>query len=365
MQIAISSPDFQDGRIGVSNPFTDYVSFLPETFTLPTFWSEEELELLQGTSLADAVDQKTRSLENEFELLRTSTKELSWCAKHWWDDETGRVTMDDWKLVDAMFRSRALEMPGVGHAMVPLLDMANHASGEDTVALYETDESGNAVLQLREDKSVKNGDEMNITYGDEKGASEMIFSYGFLETSMTNARQLFLPLDIPYDDPLRAAKRAVCDEAPGVRLSFRPDGKIEWESRFAWWACVNEEEGLAFQLMQANDGGKELKLLWKDEEIEAPDLPDKLLIDPLREVFELRATVMLQEKIEEQATELEDTEEPFVECLHRSEIRNSCWQIVRRLRTLELDLLAEAYQTLEGEVGPMVRSLRSWMNLQS
>ena len=354
MQIAISSPDFQDAGIGVSNPFTDYVCFLPAEFALPTFWSEEELELLQGSSLADAVDQKNRSLENEFELLRVSTQGLSWCAKHWWADETGRMTMDDWKLVDAMFRSRALELPGVGHAMVPLLDMANHASGDDTVALYETDEFGNAVLQLREGKSVKSGDEVTITYGDQKGASEMIFSYGFLETSMSDARQMFLPLDIPFDDPLRTAKRGVCDEVPGVRLSFRPDGKIEWESRFVWWACVNEEDGLAFRLVQANDGEKELKLLWKNEEIGAPDLPETLLMDPFRKVSELRATVLLQEKIEEQARELEDTEEPFVECLHRSEIRNNCWQIVRRLRTLELDLLAEAYQTLEGEVGPIL-----------
>lgn len=48
--------------------------------------------------------------------------------------------------------------------MVPVLDMANHAAGEETVALYETDMEGNAVLQLREGKTVKAGEEITITY---------------------------------------------------------------------------------------------------------------------------------------------------------------------------------------------------------
>lgn len=71
--------------------------------------------------------------------------------------------LDDWVLVDAMYRSRALDLPGTGESMVPCVDMANHASGDETVALYETDEDGNALLLLREGKSLKAGDEVTIT----------------------------------------------------------------------------------------------------------------------------------------------------------------------------------------------------------
>ena len=67
LQITHSSPDLDGNNLGVANPLTDYVAFLPEDFSLPTFYSEEERELLQGTSLADAVEQKLRSLENEFD----------------------------------------------------------------------------------------------------------------------------------------------------------------------------------------------------------------------------------------------------------------------------------------------------------
>ena len=62
-----------------------------------------------------------------------------------------------------MYRSRALEFPGIGDAMVPCIDMANHASGDATVALYETDEHGNGLLLLREGKELHKGEEITIT----------------------------------------------------------------------------------------------------------------------------------------------------------------------------------------------------------
>jgi hypothetical protein len=66
-------------------------------------------------------------------------------------------------LVDAMYRSRALEFPGAGDCMMPCVDMANHASGEATAALYETDENGNGLLLLREGKCVALEEEITIT----------------------------------------------------------------------------------------------------------------------------------------------------------------------------------------------------------
>lgn len=148
----------------MSNPWSEYIKFLPASVPLPTFYTDDERELLYGTSLKEAVDTKIASLEREFEHLRTVTAAIPWCAREWWDVDTGRLTFDDWKQVDAMYRSRALDLPGTGHAMVPCVDMANHASGDATVALYETDEEGNAVLQLRWGKTLRPGDEVTITY---------------------------------------------------------------------------------------------------------------------------------------------------------------------------------------------------------
>jgi hypothetical protein len=137
-----------------------YIKFLPEEL-LPTFWTEEEQGLLIGTSLKPAVSAKLKSLSREFTLFQEATQKLDWCKKHWWD--SGLVTFDDWKQLDAMYRSRALEFPGIGDAMVPCIDMANHASGDATVALYESDDQGNAVLLLRQGKTLREGEEVTIT----------------------------------------------------------------------------------------------------------------------------------------------------------------------------------------------------------
>lgn len=145
------------------NPWTGYVQFLPEQFTLPTFYRDGELEILQGTSLKPALETKLDALEREFEQLRELTINIPWCKVNWWDGEVGKLTFHDWKTVDAMYRSRALELPGPKHVMMPCVDMANHASGTETAALYEIDVHGNVVLQLREGQSLKEGDEITIS----------------------------------------------------------------------------------------------------------------------------------------------------------------------------------------------------------
>ena len=161
MQATICCPDIKD--IGVLNPLTEYIKYLPDEL-LPTFWSEEEQELLTGTTLQPAVRAKVSSLLREFELVRTATESIEWCAKYWWDEDTGFVNFDDWLCVDAMYRSRALEFPGVGDCMCPCVDMANHASGDASAALYETDEDGDGLLLLRPGKNIDKDGEITITY---------------------------------------------------------------------------------------------------------------------------------------------------------------------------------------------------------
>jgi hypothetical protein len=83
----------------------------------------------------------------------------------------------------------------------------------------------------------------HISYGDDKGACENIFSYGFLEDTMSSANAMFLNLDIPDDDPLRPAKIHVCNTAPGFLLLEKAD-QIDWEGDFVWLVVVNEEDGM-------------------------------------------------------------------------------------------------------------------------
>lgn len=118
---------------------------------------------MKGTSLAPATEAKLKRLNQEFEELRNATSNIAWCQQDWWHHFNGLLTFDDWKIVDAFYRSRALEFPRIGDAMVPGIDMANHLSGHGNNALYEADEDGRGILFLREGKVVEEGDEITIT----------------------------------------------------------------------------------------------------------------------------------------------------------------------------------------------------------
>ncbi|KAF2798294.1 SET domain-containing protein [Melanomma pulvis-pyrius CBS 109.77] len=342
LQATIACPDING--IGVLHPLTEYIKFLPDEL-LPTFWTEQERDLLTGTTLRPAVRAKLSSLLREFEAVRTATESIGWCAKHWWDEDDGQLTFEDWMRVDAIYRSRALEFPGVGDAMVPCVDMANHASGDTTAALYETDEKGNGLLLLRDGKNITKGGEVTITYGDDKGACENIFSYGFLEDTMTSAKTIFLDLDIPIEDLLRPAKMAVNTAAPGFRISEK-DGHIDWESDFVWLLAINQEDGLDFKLKQTIDGQTEIEAFWKDQELDdTSKLRTFLEQDRLWDVYQLRAVVLLQSRIETQVQTLREVKMPERD----PSIRDGPWQLAGRLRNLELEMLEKAGADLEDQ----------------
>ncbi|PWY94770.1 SET domain-containing protein [Aspergillus sclerotioniger CBS 115572] len=357
VQLTHSSPDYAHERhhVGLSSPWTEYMKYMPSEIILPTFYTEEELELLRGSSLRLAVHAKIASLEKEFEHLRQSTEGLSWCGKYWWDEDTGKLTFDDWKYVDALYRSRMVDLPRNGHAMVPCIDMANHASGETVKALYDEDMEGNAVLQLRDARSLRVDDEVTISYGDEKSASEMIFSYGFLDGQITDAKQIFLDLDIPDDDPLKIAKKAFCKDTPGVKLSTSTDSETDaattWDSPIIWWACVNEEDGLDFNVLQTTDGGRELKATWKGEDVKEPNsLKDLLAADPRWEIYQLRAVVLILERLETQFFVLRQTDMMISEIRDNEEMRTifrpEVFETVLKLRELESKLMERGIEDL-------------------
>ncbi|KEF57491.1 uncharacterized protein A1O9_05408 [Exophiala aquamarina CBS 119918] len=350
--MTINNPDSYQHGLGVHNPFADYLKFLPKEILLPTFYTPAERELLLGTSLSDALKQKAASLEREFDNLREATQVIPWCQRVWWDDQPTRLDIEDWKLADAIYRSRALELPrGAGVGMVPVLDMANHASEDHFNAHFEVDETqGQVLLVARDNKSIRQGEEITIMYG-VGGACEMIFSYGFLDEHATSAREMFLDLPISFDDPLRLAKIRFAQEAPGVRLYVDQQNEIQWESTFVWWACVNQEDGLDFRVEQAVTGDTELKAVWNDQDLQADGLQPTLRKHRLYDVFLLRATVTIQNRVESQGITLAVSQDSFEAHLpDQVQIRTSVYETIGRLRSLETDLLTRAYETLEEQV---------------
>lgn len=350
MQSFTACPSVQTKK-GVSSPFTEYTKYLPMEM-LPTFWTSAERDLLTGTTLAPALAAKLNSLHREFEQLRNATATLPWCVDLWWNEIDGIIDFDDWMQVDAFYRSRALEYPGVGDCMVPCIDMANHSSGHATAAIYEVDDQGNAVLLLRDGKNVEEKSEITITYGDNKGACEMLFSYGFIEDEMDSARELFLDLSIPHDDPLRRAKAAVANCAPGFEIVDSLNG-VTWDGEYIWLICVNEEDGLSFQIQQTVDGEGELIATWKDEPVHGfAGFQSILEQDPMWDIYHLRAVSVLQDRVASQLQQLYESDDEIDAAKHGdgTDIRDRAWHLAKRLRSLESGLLEKAYSFFEDQV---------------
>lgn len=317
---------------------------------MPTFWTLSELQLLVGTTLAPAVASKMKSLRREYELLCSVASKTKW-----YHVVRDRLEYDDWLLVDAMYRSRALDYPGIGHCMVPCIDLANHTAGEATTSVYEKDDNGNAILLLRDGQSVEEGQEVTITYGDEKGACEMLFSYGFLEQDRTSAETLFLGLTISDDDPQRTGKTRVADCAPGFKIIDTGDGEIDWTGDFIWLLCVNSDDGLTFQLARTVDGADdEMEAFFQDTELKhgAAQLYSLLGKSDLWDVYRLRAIAILQQKVFDQMQVLYGTQDEMEAVPHGPEtgMRERCYQQAMQLRKLEFELLERAYEDFEKQV---------------
>lgn len=204
-------------------------------------------------------------------------------------------------------------------------------------------------------------------YGDEKSASEMLFSYGFLDADQSEAKQVILNITLQDDDPLGVAKTMFCRRTPGIKLftedtlgpstSAPPSSTISWDSPLVWWASVNEEDGLYIGLAQRTDGTKELEATWKGEKIQSPDqLQGLLAADSSWDIFKLRATVLVLERVENQLSLLHQTEQ-VLETLRENEdllktlFRPDVLGLVLHLRKLEEALLQRSINNLIEQVG--------------
>ncbi|KAM6507390.1 hypothetical protein FSOLCH5_012606 [Fusarium solani] len=330
-----------------STPWTEYLKFLPRHVPVPTMWSEVERALLQGTSLEAALEAKLAALNNEFDELREKSSGLAFWNSLFWEKET--ATIQDWILIDALYRSRCLELPRAGDAMVPGLDMANHS--HDPTAYYEEDDKDDIVLLLRPGVEVTGGDEVSISYG-EKSPAEMLFSYGFIDRDSA-VHDLTLPLEALPDDPLGKAKLYIFKAPPTLKLS-RSDGRLTWRSPFAYLMCLNEEDGLEFRVLQGKDGERELKLFWQDQDVTARADDFEVLIEqhPLCQVFRLRVVTVLHEVVSTQLTHLpSEISHDQLDPLRRAGlVREECIRAAETLWEIEASVLESATEALEQQV---------------
>ncbi|CAK7228239.1 hypothetical protein SCUCBS95973_006815 [Sporothrix curviconia] len=338
VQMVVSSRQPDEDRAAMPTPWTDYVRFLPDVVLLPTMWTDEERRLLQGTSLEIAVRAKLLALEHEYDQFCEQSSDIPfWNDAFWYRKFPPQLR--DWILADAWYRSRCLELPQFGPSMVPCIDMVNHSSTpnayyEDRTAAPAGGGDAGVVLLLRPGQQVAASDEITISYTGSKGddtlasrsskpASEMLFSYGFIDPDSIR-HSLILPVQPFPDDPLAKAKLHVFGE-PAPRLEIerlQVDGvadsddddddntagletdkspaHIRWTCPFAYLMCVNEEDGIDFRLRQETDGSPQLRMFWQGNDVtdSAANFEALASTHELAPLFRLRVVTVLQEIIE-------------------------------------------------------------------
>lgn len=290
------------------------------------------------------------ALTREFDEMREKSSEIECWDVALWD--SGLVRLLDWYRVDALYRSRVLELPKSGPSMVPCIDMANHSTQAN--AYYEENNKDEVVLLLRPGSEAKKGGEISISYGSEKSAAEMLFSYGFIDSTPTT-QSLTLPLRPFVDDPLGKAKAHIFTAVPVAQIK-EVDGKVGWKSPFAYLMSVNEEDGLEFKIAQETDGSQALKMFWQEEDVSArADSFETLVADhPLCDVFKLRANMVLHERLQEN---LEQICEPLpygdaIDELLAAGIDQAIFANGQELRRIEKGLMERAIAALLEQVSP-------------
>lgn len=365
VQLARGNPDLPSGKGPrvVSHPWTEYLRFLPEDVLVPTQWSTDERKLLDGTSLEAAVAAKLSALTSEFDFVFDKSCNMPFWYSVLWETEPRRV--QDWIMLDAWYRSRCLELPRSGVSMVPYLDMVNHS--REPTAYYDEDSKDNVVLLLRPGISVRKGEEITISYGTDKSAAEMLFSYGFLELEDAKEKSgsLVLPFEPNKADPLARAKLMVFGARPKAHVSLDKEGTAAWECPFGYLSCANEEDGLEFRVLQDVEGNRELRVFWLEEDVteRANDFEAVIRDHPIYTLVRLRVVTILQGCLEERLQQLHSL--GWYDTLaSKPTVRERCKAAAAALREIEIAILEKAVGAMETEVGPLRQQagheVRAW-----
>lgn len=232
--------------------------------------------------------------------------------------------------------------------MVPCLDLVNHAT--DANSSYEPTNDSDVVLLLQPKQRIEVGEEISISYGPNKSAAEMLFSYGFIPEDL-QSDSLVLALHPVPDDPLGRAKAAAFSGAPVARISAEGD-MIQWSSPFLFLMCLNEEDGLEFKTLEQADGGQgQLQVFWQGTDVtgSTEDFQEYASQHPLKDVFALRAVALLQDRVLEQLGRIHTSQgavEAWGDAGHQIEFT----QTVGQLRSRESVLLEATVGLLEAQV---------------
>ncbi|KAK2434642.1 ribulose-1,5 bisphosphate carboxylase/oxygenase large subunit N-methyltransferase, chloroplastic [Trifolium repens] len=178
-----------------------YFGILPQETDSTIYWSEEELQEIQGTQLLNTTLSVKEYVKNECLKLE---KEIILPNKRLFPSP---VTLDDFFWAFGILRSRAFSrLRNENLVIIPLADLLNH-SARVTTADHAYEVKGPAGLfswdylfSVRSPLSVKAGEQVYIQYDLNKSNAELALDYGFIEPN-ADRHAYTLTLGISESDP--------------------------------------------------------------------------------------------------------------------------------------------------------------------
>lgn len=229
----------------IDNPdekFKPYYDILPTVMdNFPLFWEEEELNLLQGSPFLDMIENRKRSISEDYNIICKVLPELE-----------ERFSEDDFMWCRTIVGSRNFGLNIHGHeatAMVPLADMLNHFRPAETKWFFDNTRNGyimnslenlSAETQVMDSYGAKSNYKFLLHYGfcmencDETD-NQMKLSFKF------NGREYFLDNTGNSYDFDRLCKELRITVSNDEELQQNPNSKINDRNEMAMLAVLSLE----------------------------------------------------------------------------------------------------------------------------
>jgi hypothetical protein len=185
---------------GSQSPLNAWISLLPQTFSTPLFWNDDELSWLKGTTLEKAVKVKKRALQEAWQRLEPCCQRLAIAAGIETSSMSSLITFEGFLWAYSVYWSRAVDLESAGGCgIVPGLDFINHSSSTSQCRYSVDEHRGRVCLLCPKGARLRPGQEITMDYG-QKSNEELLFLYGFVEDSNPNdSLMVACPLPQPND----------------------------------------------------------------------------------------------------------------------------------------------------------------------
>ncbi|KAA8917550.1 hypothetical protein TRICI_000296 [Trichomonascus ciferrii] len=192
--------------VSESSRWKPYYNMLPKSFNTPMFWSDEQINMLQGSALKDKIGK-----EEAEEQYNENIKPFLEANREKFGGQSGfENTLDAFHRMGSIIMAYSFDVkeknaeddaensddeeeePYV-KAMVPMADMLNAHTRLCNAHLCHTED--NTVLEMRSIKKIPKGAQVYNTYG-ELPNSDLLRRYGYVESGGTEFDVVEIPTNL-------------------------------------------------------------------------------------------------------------------------------------------------------------------------